>query len=390
MKTCIIIVCCLYIITACNNKDSNNRRTATSYTYSLEKSDININFPRDENTLYLIKSIFTYEDSLGNKYLTFQNDRYNEILFYDIPSRKLLFKLNLEYEGADGVGNMLGYHISSLDEIYLTFFERPQIIVVDTAAHVKRRIDFSKNNLGNTIMSSISGSQIYTPLSIIDNRIYITQIPRFGEEITHSPVSIYFDEKTSLSYDLPFYFPALIDNSEKDNVASNFANFSREYDGEHFIYSFFFDENIYVTSIDHKQIQKIPVKSKYIKNLKIRQRGSNVNIGTKLLGETANYGNLLYDKYRNVYYRFVYPETELDKNENFPQIMQTGRKKFSIIILDKEFNIIGETLFPDYIYMSNVFFIEKEGLYISNSHYKNPDFDEDKLSFICFRLTKTE
>ena len=67
-----------------------------------------------------------------------------------------------------------------------------------------------------------------------------------------------------------------------------------------------------------------------------------------------------------------------------------GRKKFSIIILDKNFNIIGETLFPEGIYNSYVFFVHKDGLYISKDYQMNYDQSEDFLTFELFNLIKKE
>lgn len=67
-----------------------------------------------------------------------------------------------------------------------------------------------------------------------------------------------------------------------------------------------------------------------------------------------------------------------------------GRKNFSIIILDKDLNKIGETKFPDYTYNSRVILILKDGLYISNSHYLNPKFDDNVLSFKKFKLSKNK
>ena len=55
-------------------------------------------------------------------------------------------------------------------------------------------------------------------------------------------------------------------------------------------------------------------------------------------------------------------------------------------ILDKDFNIIGETLFPQYTYNPSMAFVHKNGLYISDSHILNPSFDENVLSFKCFTL----
>ena len=74
----------------------------------------------------------------------------------------------------------------------------------------------------------------------------------------------------------------------------------------------------------------------------------------------------------------------------FLTIFREGRKQFSIIVLDKDFKVIGETLFPAYIYNSNVVFVHKDGLYISVSHHKNPDFDENWLRFQRIELVKNK
>ena len=79
----------------------------------------------------------------------------------------------------------------------------------------------------------------------------------------------------------------------------------------------------------------------------------------------ARYGDLIYDRYRNVYYRFAYLETELDNNISWRGKAVYGRAKSSVIILDAQFNIIGETLLAENLYNTFAYFISKEGLYIS-------------------------
>lgn len=97
--------------------------------------------------------------------------------------------------------------------------------------------------------------------------------------------------------------------------------------------------------------------------------------------EIPTYGNLIYDKYRRLYYRFAFPETELEDGEDHMEIIHNGRKLFSIMVLDEDLNVLGETIFPEYTYNPNLFFISKNGLYLSVSHFKRPDFDENMLRF---------
>lgn len=96
----------------------------------------------------------------------------------------------------------------------------------------------------------------------------------------------------------------------------------------------------------------------------------------------------MYDKYRDVYYRIAELPYELKQNES-PFDDPRGRK-FSIIILDKDLDIIGETKFPGNKYFYRMSFVGRDGLYISENNLANPEFDENKLVFACFKLEDVE
>ena len=192
--------------------------------------------------------------------------------------------------------------------------------------------------------------------------------------------------KTKAICALPFFYSSYPGADNKTKVASMEDENSSCFNGKDFVYSFFFEENIKITSPEHKEIKEIPVKSKYIDKIKFLDDYGNLTHND--ICENPNYGNLLYDQYRDIYYRIAYPATEIDKNIKGIELKQYGRKNFSIIILDKDFNIIGETLFPDYTYNSTLMFIHEDGLYISDSHYLNPTFSDDILSFKLFTLEK--
>ncbi|MEQ3153296.1 DUF4221 family protein [Phocaeicola vulgatus] len=61
-------------------------------------------------------------------------------------------------------------------------------------------------------------------------------------------------------------------------------------------------------------------------------------------------------------------------------------KEFSVIVLNADFEIIGETKFPGKKYFYKMSFVGKEGLYISENNLANPQFDENKLVFTCFKI----
>lgn len=133
----------------------------------------------------------------------------------------------------------------------------------------------------------------------------------------------------------------------------------------------------------HDSIQKVPAKSKYFEHVQLPDE---LTASPEDFCKNAWYSNLFYDPYREVYYRIAYPPSTLDKDIRPLELIQFGRKNFSILILDKDFRILGETLFPDNSYNPQIMFVRPEGLYISDSHYLNPRFNDDILSFRKYEL----
>jgi hypothetical protein len=97
--------------------------------------------------------------------------------------------------------------------------------------------------------------------------------------------------------------------------------------------------------------------------------------------------DMLYDEYRNCYYIFI-----MKRNENLDAGSDIFLKmKFPdcfILILDKDLKHMGEIFLPDNTYSFQFSFITPEGLYISEDHPNNPDFDEDFMRFRLFKLVK--
>lgn len=154
-----------------------------------------------------------------------------------------------------------------------------------------------------------------------------------------------------------------------------------------FIYSFGIDPLLYVT--DFNTTQSYNAKSDYIDEIKPFDKKGGLDANKNYFIETPYYGEILYDSYRNVYYRFARREIPITDSQGNINIWEN--KPCSIIILDEQFQKIGETLLePNKSYYPRDSFIGKKGLYISNNHPQNPALDENKLKFTIFKLTKNE
>lgn len=352
--------------------------------FSLRATNESIRFILDNNTRSSIETLQIYKDKNGLEYLTFQNPDINDILFYDLSTCELKFRIQPEIDGPNGVAFVLGYYIHNLDSIFLTTRGFEDISLIDSCATVIDKFNYENSVDGISLKGFHSVTSVYTPIIILGKKLYI--VPGCNRWQPKSPMSAYIDLETKNVYTLPLNYPKFPNATNKNKRAGIEEYLSQCFDGKRFIYSFYFDEDIYVTSMNQKNIERYNVKSKYINKVEYIDDFGRMTM--EQICELANYGNLIYDKYRNVYYRIAYPKTKLEKNINGIELRTYGRKNFSIIILDDKFNIIGETLFPDYTYNSTLMFIREDGLYISDSHYLNPNYSDDILSFRRFELVK--
>ena len=351
---------------------------------SLVSTQDSLVFELNPQTSVFAKAIFLYTDANGREYLTFQNDIEPEILWYDIATQEYVKTLCLEKEGPNGVGMFFGYLIQSEEEIYIPEIRSTVIDVVNNRGEITRKIRYDKTSLGKSAMPIMNISFPHHVMHIVDGRLYLPQDPNLTLKniMEDSPVALVLDTVSGSLDEFELRFPAVMTTEEMRGNKFGKTDCSSCYNGQNFVYSFFFDEVIYVVSLDGKVQKQVKVKSNYLPQI---YDGEKVPSGIpellEMICSVPMYGNLIYDQYREVYYRFVYPETELVKGENYKDIWDLGRSKFSVIILDKELNIIGETLFPENMYASRLFFVSKDGLYISTSFIKNPHYSDERLCF---------
>lgn len=363
-------------------------------SYILEASNDSLVFDLNPQTSMFIKALFPYTDEKGREYLTFQNNIEPEILWYDMKSQEYIKTTKIDKEGENGISNLVGYYIYSDDEIYIPEGMRNTINVIDKDGKIHRKIVYDKTTQGKSTIPFNCLSFPYTPIYMINGKMYLPQSPNMGlgdRIVEDSPVTLILDSIKHSLTEFELRFPKVRSSVElRGNTLGIEMSYSQVYDGKNFIYSFFFDENLYIVSPDGKVRNQVKTRSKYVDEIYNEKKvPGDITELVRTLCTIPMYGNLIYDKYRDVYYRFVYPETKLE-NDNYMDIWQLGRTKFSILILDKNFEILGETLFPENIYASNLFFIRKDGLYISTSFFKNPTFSDDKLCFRRFDLIQTK
>ena len=326
MRTLFLILC-IGLLVSCSSE-----KKEIIDSHELKSTGQIKSFELDSDVKYNAFYLYTFKDKDNKEYLSFLNYRTNQLHFYDLTTEQFLFKVDLDSEGPDGVSQISGYYIQDFDNIYVSSYAYSGLIRVDTTGHILQKIPYGKTDKGYTVLPSYTpSSHPYIAPIILGNKIYITQqaVAHFYS-VNETPLSVVIDTVKGDNKELPLTYAVL----EDEELNARNTQFSRIYDGKNFIYSFYVSDDIFVTSMNHSDVQRIPVKSRYIDSA--TDEVPDNEQGPRLYLELPRYGDLIYDPYREVYYRFAYPKVSLERNMNWWGKAVYGRKKFSVIILDKE------------------------------------------------------
>ena len=381
-----LLLSALLLLSACSSKQE------TEKSYSLQPTEQYLEYEIDEETRVPLYHLYTFETD-GKEYLTFPNRETRTLLVYELLSGKLVKKTTFHAEGPNGIGpGLYGYLMQDFNHIYIPGITHSVIYRTDTTGVIKEKIEYPETEDGLLTIPTYYTNLQHKQLHFINGSLYIPQgiNRRLGTDrwVEESPTAVVLDTLTRKLKKFPMLHPqGKISSADYGNYMGDLS-YSMAYDGKHFIYSFFCEDELYKVDPASASVEKIPATNQYLSPITFKKRPEDLSQTVKALCETASYTNILYDKYRKVYYRFANTETELENNLNYMQILHNGKKEFSIIILDEDFNIIGETKFPPFTYVPHICFIRKDGLYISASHFMREDYSDDWLRFQKFELQK--
>ena len=327
-----------------------------------------------------------YFNNDKGKWLFYENTNFNELIIYNLPQGDILKRTKFEKKGPNGIGSLKGFHVHNFDSIFLvsgTYIH--QFYLTDTSGIVKKNYKLKPIDDKEIpfCVKQLWSNDCINESNIKNNTINLsTYYPFVGMETTKKINKKLPNEVIDFSYDL---------GENKIVNTSNYPNFKIEtnnklifhnrclLDEDRYIYSFRYLDNIYIQNND-SNYTIILCKSKYRTN-PIEKGDSYAPIIQQMAHSVKNphYLNIIHDKYRDCTYRYFYPGVELKDNED-PQKMMRNRKRFSIMILDENLDIVGETMMPDNTYNPFMSFVAEDGLYIA-LHCDHPKYNPDSLMF---------
>jgi hypothetical protein len=391
-------VCFLSCTNAFVNK--NDLKGKFKATHTLKKNNEGgKKFVLDRESVQQNRCIQLVEDVFSDSiYFTFLNTYNYSIYFYDFKTGKFLRKIKLDKEGPNGVNPYAhdGYYIASYDSIYYYSHRNHSLYLLNHKGEKYHTINYMTNYYDKM--------KLWKEKDFQKNRIPPMVQLSTGQPMYKTDGIIYLcgqvTEELGKVDSLNLLLLTTIDTRNGDSIAFHFGypksygegNWGEAYFREvfwcmnptnkSFVVSFPNDHYIYQT--DLKQVNKIYAGSMYAGDIKSIDTPAFIMPKSRRLShyfENYSYSSVIYDRYRNVYYRMVEHPW---KDYNTDMDWRPWLKQVSIIILDENFNFMGETkLDMEYRFVALQFMVTEDGLLL----YKQTD-DEDEWVYDLFTLTK--
>ncbi|WP_114749375.1 DUF4221 family protein [Pleomorphovibrio marinus] len=377
------IVICLSLLGICLYSCSEREKASTQLT--LTQSDEGIAFEMDETSSnYSMQIEYLEEDE--REYVFHRDILSQDIQCFDLQTQQLVKRLKFDQEGERGIGMLNAFFIPNLDSI-LIFGN--QLFLTDFEGDSWEKIAVTKpDKLSRPILQK--GPYRASP-KFKEGHIIVATLPEGNyrdlsqEQLNQASLSYRINLYSGAVVATPHYYPD--DYLSQDLKFPFFSMVSQDYK---LIYSFMGDHHVYVGTPDNPSLEAIYAPSRFLpQNLPSVQRDATSEQFSQYYLSAPKYGSIYYDKYRDVFYRFVYPEYEVNDEEELREL-RMYRPFFSVQILGPDLALLGETLMDQEPLNPFNAFVGKKGLYISNSNPNHPDFNEDIMSFHLFELIEEQ
>lgn len=343
--------------------------------YTLKK-DKTISFKLDSSTSPHIEflKLINKNDSV---FLTFLNENTSTIYSYNYEEKTLNRTIKLSNLGT----YLSGYEIIDWDSIITYQYKSDKLILEDGLGNILKHIMIPPNAV-NGFSASVTS---HRPIIYDDKDIYIAGAQVSIEKANKSSMPIVrvnhsFSEKTYL-YKFPKIYETHFFGGANYRLGLSYAYNENE---NLFVLSFPASHDILITK-NFETEETFCAGSQYIKSISEYPDGEGTMNPEKAFEHcTVNgfYQGILYDKYNDLYYRLCLLPSKWNGIDKYS-------RDLSIIILDKNFNVVGEKLLKNnkdfYLDRISTVSVSPDGILLQK---RNDLFDESTLDFVVYKIIK--
>jgi hypothetical protein len=374
-----------FVLTLLLSSCRNDGMYPDRYTLIREESALTIPIGSDSKNLSFCIEFY---NSDGIDYLAVANHKQYSIEIYDLNKSVLV---NIIRPGIEGSNALTPYSFLIKNPDTIVGFQLNAVLgIVTLRGEVIKRITFDRDQKGriNRFAEKTGGGR---PL-MKENVVYLVQEYREPENngiltsqsLLKTNINTCIDLISGEVTTSTLTYPAELVGRD---VSGMETCRTLGYKGL-FVYHFRLLNDLYLT-YDHITFKKVPLETNYKLHLEEEHWRylSDITGAMRYSLEKDEVQNIYFDEFRECYYVFVRKRcNDYDKNIDF--LSKFMFPHCFIIILDKNLNYMGEFFLPDNTYSCQMVFITPEGLYISEDHPNNPDFNEDFMRFRLFKLEK--
>ena len=373
---------CLLPIAGCSYN------TAYHSAFVLIRQNHILEFPLTQESRNFTTNL-QYIDSTSHGFPILVVQGNEQIEIYNTKDKCRINFIPLQKEGANAIPGIDGFSLMNEDTLLVFSPSLKTLTLLNSDGRFLKHIHYKCDS--EKAMRQVTYG-FWRPL-ILHNRVRIAQ-SLFNLE-THGILTSDLQKKSNLYLDIDLTTncceQAVLKYPEEfigQDISGTKYYYTIGYNGS-LVYCFGIDDSLHISD-DLLGFRKVPIQANY----KFRFVSnywkffvSDYNTRLEYLIRCDEPSGLVYDRYRNCYY-LVFRQRYDQKSSIFDYRIAFQYPKCLIIILDEEFNHLGELYLPDNTYSFQMMFVAPEGLYISEDHPNNPDFDEDFMRFRLFKLEK--
>ncbi len=317
-------------------------------------------------------NVFEFDDK---EYLYRWNRDNNSVDIFSINNKQMSKRIDIPF-------SFDGYYPIVMDKLYVIEYEKNIIHLINDQDEILKSFDFNAL-ISNDTLKYITYSSSGKMLNIIDDKVIInivanTIVPKYYKYPTMGILNI---KKNQL--DKFAYFPEFMQDG---NIWKSFYPYYCINNKNEIIVTFATSPEIFIYNEDGELIETKNIKSSYIDNFKPIPTENTYQKSTSIEYETtrSRYSLVIYDKYRDLYYRFaVHPQESVNDDGS---VNQYNSNKWSIMVLNSDFELIKEILMEKNKYIIHSAVLTKEGLLIQKNKSNSPDYNYLDYSLIKIKV----
>lgn len=385
----VFIVAALFEGCQSSEKESQKQKISISkedFTKTLVPKDtlrIPITFP---SLLYAYKLQVLNLD--GDSVLARRNSRTNAIEIFDLNKRQKIDNWQYKITGPDGVDELAAFYILNRDTVFIVSQYRTWLKIGNADGKIYKTIDLQKDQNGNSISQYRVETRVGRRRPVIHHNdvlfIPVDEVDATNFEVDGTPFIYYSRYKIGEDYAVPvkFQYPKVYRG--KTWVSWLFINSSVYNENtEKIVVSFALSHDLH--SYDPEKDTMICHPNGYLDGeFEEYPYGTPDKIG-HYMASMGFYSQVLYDKFRDVYYRlYLGPTPEEERHRKDLRVMHYRLP--TMYIYDNNFRMIGETRLPENSHFLYDYFVAEEGLYFNNYHPSKEGVDENEIAYTLYKL----